>query len=622
MEFIYYTLTTKESLILHFWYRGKYRAYDCFSDSIFFQKQVDWLISNSTFYKISYRGGHIEKPMLVLINVLFKEGRSIDDIYQKVLELNQIEGSPSKRLGKIFKDLKLNANYYSDYLEILSHPLMLDIETFDGRIYHNSFDRLEIQLQLKPAQNATDYLSHLEMIFQSQAFQEVFLQKKYLLERFRGNFHIAVNETTTDAQLTESFYAKAKLKDAYSVFIPRRYAGFTYFLHGNLLTLYECYQSKNPKTAIKKHFGKNGAITELPHFIISSGASAPIGFQIEDYNPKKAWTSQIKTKRFEKAIRLDLTHIQSYIMLETVKNSYFKKQLAWVLESWQKEPENRSALNRLLYPIQGSMDTPFDHDLHTPNYAYSMRLVHNLLLVGLLKTLIDEGMSPISLNNEVIFFEQKNFNQKRFEKHLAVLGVYFDYHLVDNLIIKDTNNYTYFDLRTQNHVFRGASFNHHQGADVTSNMDTPPIIDWVLQKMISETGDLDDNLVFPYLNAFLKENDLDKIKEYFMIPIYPIKQRYQYLFKNNDYQQVLSANAYFASSGKSTWRYRQFYESKKKSADRLPAILEKYQLNTTKCLQEVENSRLNLEEIDKLQIESLDLFYYASLVSREIELWR
>lgn len=623
MKFIYYSLTVKNSLKLHLWYQGKYAVYDYFSDSKLFKEKLDWIVRNKTFYKISYRGNHIEKPMIVLIGILLKEKVANDIFLQKLQELNTSDMAPTKRLNDTLKTLDLKVDFYEEYLKLLSHPLMLDIETFDGRIYHNTFERLEIQSLLPPAKNQREYLSHLEIIFRSKAFQEVFQQKRYLLETFKGNFHIPVNETTTDAQLTESFYAKSKLQDAYSVFIPKKYKPFCYFLQGELKQLYDCYQSKNPKKAIQQTFGKNGAVTQLSHFTILSGASAPIGFYVENYNPKKSWSTQVKTKRYERAIRLDLTHIQSYIMLETVKDSYFERQLARVLGRWQSEPEHRLALNRLLYPIQGSMDTPFEHDLHTPRYAYSMRLVHNLLLVGLLKTLTDEGMMPISLNNEVIFFEMTNFNQKRFEECLRVLDVYFDYRFIENLIIKDTNNYTYFDMKTKQHVFRGASFNHHEGSDVTTNMDTPPIVDWVLQKMITENGDFDENLIFKYLKFFLEEKPLDTIKEFFMVPIYPIKAKFQYLFKGETYLEVTSAEAFYASTDvKNAWQYRQYFEGKKIPFYQMPAILEKYHIKSEKFLYEVEHSRLILKEIDDLQIENIDLMYYANLINREINLWR
>ena len=622
MKFVYYSFTIRETPMLHFWYHGQYFAYDYISDKATFCDKLNWLIHDRAFYKISYRGNHVEKPMIVLMISMLENDISDKILCQKIFALSHSLGSPTKRLATVFNSFNLKVDFYSSYLKLLTHPLMLDIETFDGRIYHNSFNRLEVQALLDPAKNQKAYLANLEIIFQNHAFQEVFQQKHFLLKNFRGHFHFSVNESTTDAQLTESFYTKTKLKDAYAVFIPQKYLPLTYLLNGDLRKLYDCYHSNNPKRLIKKRFGKNGAITLLPHFIISSGASAPIGFQIENYTPKKSWTSQVRTKRFDKAIRLDLTHVQSYIMLEAVKDTYFRQQLAKVLRRWKNEPENRLAFNRLLYPIQGSMDTPFDHDLHTPNYAYSMRIVHNLLLIDFFKKVIQIGMSPISLNNEVIFLELNHFNQDYFEECLRILGIYFDYRFIENLIIKDTNNYTYFDTKTKNYVFKGASFNHYQGTDVISSMEKPPIVDWVLHKMIIDIGDFDENFIFHYLQLFLKENSLEKIKEYFMILIRPLKKRFQYLFKNNEYQEVLSANAFFVSTGKDTWQYRQFFEKNNRSLYERPAILEEYHVNTSKKLQEVEHSRLHLEKLDKLQVEHLDLFYYASLINLEINLWK
>lgn len=54
----------------------------------------------------------------------------------------------------------------------------------------------------------------------------------------------------------------------------------------------------------------------------------------------------------------------------------------------------------------------------------------------------------------------------------------------------------------------------------------------------------------------------------------------------------------------------------------MPAILEKYHIKSEKFLYEVEHSRLILKEIDDLQIENIDLMYYANLINREINLWR
>ncbi|MEX2783973.1 hypothetical protein AB3331_02100 [Streptococcus sp. H49] len=618
MKFIYYSLTAEEALHLHFWSEGQYSVFSLTADYEIFREKLTWLLENQTYYKISYRGAHIEKPILTVVSTLISRGLTAKNISQKVKVLKELIGSPSQRLRNVLADT--GTDYYSFYLELLTHPLMLDIETFDGRIYHNSFDRLEIQAQLRPARTVKDYLMHLELIFQTKAFQKVFQQKNYLLQEFSGQFSIPVNLTTTDAQLSESFYTQKKLRDAASVFIPQKYLPFTYFLKGNLEQLYYTYQKPNPKQAIRKKFGKNGALTQLGKFVISSGASAPIGFQIESFDPKKNWGNQIKAKHFDYAIRLDLTHIQASIMQHTVKDAYFQQQVAKVLTKWRSEPDKRQALNRLLYPIQGSMDTSFDHHLHTPHYAYSMRITHNLLLIGLLTTLVEEGMSPISLNNEVIFLETHHLNQKRFEQQLQTLDSYFDYRIVENLLIKDTNNYTYFDSREQKQVFRGSSFNHYEGADVVTNLDAPPIVDAVLRRLIIELGKFDASVISVYLADFIQKESLEHIKEYFMLPLYPLKNRRQFVFKNACCQEILSAKAFFVSQSKEAWDYRRLYVSKK-AVSQEAVFFKKYGIKPDTPLKEVANSRLRIEPIDTLSAEKLDLGYYSKLIADEMALW-
>lgn len=617
---IYYTLTLETDLLIHFWYQGSYSVFSFRKDRDSFLNKLTWLMTNKSFYKVTYRGSHMEKPLIIAVRTLVHMELLDDEIVAKLSELQSLDGAPSKRLGQVLGNY--SKQYYQDYLELLTQPLLLDIETFDGRIYHNRFDRLEIQALLTPAKTPQEYLQHLEMLFLSPAFQEVFQQKKYLLEQFVGHFHIPVNATTTDAQLTESFYTQGKLRDAKTVFIPRKYLPFTYFVKGNLEKLYHAYQKRHPKNAIKKVFGKDGAITQLKDFIISSGASAPMGFQIEGYNSQKIWTSQIKTLRFQTAIRLDLTHIQLNIMKEVVPDKYFQQSLAIVLEKWQQHPDKRSALNRLLYPIQGTMDTPFDHDLHTPNYAYSMRFTHNMLLVGLLTTLIDEGMRPISLNNEVVFLEASHFNKKRFEQHLRVLDTFFDYRMIENLIIKDTNNYAYFDKRDNVYIFRGSSFNHYKGVDVTTNMDTPPIVDYILQKMIKEQGDFRADLVETYLKEFIERADFITLKEYFMLPLFPLKNRYQYLYRGDDCQEVQEARAYFVSISSQAWDYKQLYPSKGEAIDNnVQDFLARYDLPLYKNWKEVVGSQKTLEQIEEISIEKVDIAYYSQLIRNEIALW-
>ena len=156
----------------------KYAVYDYFSDSKLCKEKLDWIVRNKTFYKISYRGNHIEKPIIVLIAILLKEKVANDIFLQKLQELNTSDMAPTKRLNDTLKTLDLKVDFFEDYLALLSHPLMLDIETFDGRIYHNSFERLEIQSLLPPAKNLREYLLHLEIIFRSKTFQEVLLLKK------------------------------------------------------------------------------------------------------------------------------------------------------------------------------------------------------------------------------------------------------------------------------------------------------------------------------------------------------------------------------------------------------------------------------------------------------------
>ncbi|MGT2925441.1 hypothetical protein ACVR0O_09695 [Streptococcus caviae] len=619
-QFIYYTLTTDKDLFLHFWHQDTYAKFSFREDRTQFLDKLSWLTANQSLYKISYRGSHVEKPLIIAVRTLAGKDLSDDEVVAKLSELQSLDGAPSKRLGQVLGEY--SKQYYENYLELLAQPLLLDIETFDGRIYHNRFDRLEIQAQLTPAETPQEYLKHLEMLFLTPAFQKVFQQKTYLLETFAGHFHIPVNATTTDAQLTESFYTRGKLRDVNSVFIPPKYLPFTYFLKGNLEKLYHTYQKRQPKTAIRKAFGKDGALTPLGDFIISSGASAPMGFQIKGYNPKKSWTSQVKPLRFEKAIRLDLTHIQARIMKEVVADSYFREALGQVLEKWQSCPDKRPALNRLLYPIQGSMDTPFTHDLHTPNYAYSMRFTHNLVLVGLLTTLSEEGMRPISLNNEVIFLEVTHFQKDRFEQYLQVLDTFYDYRIIENLIIKDTNNYTYFDPREGDYVFRGASFNHHEGADVTTNMDTPPIVDSILQKMVKEQGDVREDLVETSLQSFLETANFSTIKEYLMVPLFPLKNRYQYLYKGNNCHEIQSAQAYFASQSHQAWHYKQFYSSKGKEVDNhMQDFLIRYSLPIHKDWKEVAGSQKNLEPMEAFALEKVDIGYYSELIRKEIALW-
>ncbi|MGT2935352.1 hypothetical protein ACVR0P_05695 [Streptococcus castoreus] len=620
-DFMYYTMTVTDDLVLHFWYQGVYASFSFLENRTRFGDKVAWLTQNQTFYKISYRGGHVEKPIMIAFQALDKVGLPSNNLVAKIQELQSLKGSPSKRLGQILREV--SKTYYQAYLDLLTQPLMLDIETFDGRIYHNRFDRLEIQAQLRPAESTKDYLKHLEIIFQTKEFQRVFRQKYYLLKNFAGHFATPVNATTTDAQLTESFYTQGKLADARSVYISKTYLPFTYFLKGSLADLYQAYQNRQPKQAIYEVFGKNGAITQLGDFVISSAASAPMGFQIKNFNPQKSWTNQIKTLRYKRAIRLDLSHIQATILKEIVADSYFKEALGQVLDKWQKEPDHRPALNRLLYPIQGTMDTPFSHNLHTPRYAYSMRLIHNLLLVGFLTTLVSEGMRPISLNNEVIFLETTHFQKERFEAHLKVLETFYDYRPVDNLIIKDTNNYTYFDQSKGRQIFRGASFNHHDGADVTTNIDTPPFVDFLLQQMIMTYGDFREELVEEMVFAALEKSDSDTLKEYLMVPIYPLKKRYQYLYKKDKCLEVQSAMAYFASQSDHAWSYKQFYESPKKKPDSsVQDFLKKYHLPASEQLQEVAGRQLRLEEIDQLSLEKVNVAYYIGLIKQEINLWK
>ncbi|MEE0950535.1 MAG: hypothetical protein U0L63_08455, partial [Streptococcus equinus] len=99
MKFIYYSLTVKDSLKLHFWYQGKYAVYDYFSDSKLFKEKLDWIVRNKTFYKISYRGNHIEKPLIILISILLKEKVANDILLQKLQELNASDMAPTKRLN-------------------------------------------------------------------------------------------------------------------------------------------------------------------------------------------------------------------------------------------------------------------------------------------------------------------------------------------------------------------------------------------------------------------------------------------------------------------------------------------------------------------------------------------
>ncbi|GJM47839.1 hypothetical protein [Weissella soli] len=620
MNAIYYTLTIENDLLLHFWHAGTYARFSFTEDQTLFLSKLEWLTTNQTYYKIAYRGGHVEKPLMIAVQLLSQTDLSQAAILTKLSDLQALEGAPSKRLGQVLKDDA--KDYYDRYLELLTLPRLLDIETFDGRIYHNRFDRLEIQAQLLPARSTAEYLQHLEIIFLTPAFQAVFQQKQYLLATFADHFHIPVNATTTDAQLTESFYTQGKLSDAKGVFIPKRFLSFTYFLKGDLNKLYQIYQMRHPKQAIKKAFGKNGALTVLGDFVISSAAAAPMGFQIAAFNPAKLWTNQTKPLHYQQAIRLDLTHIQAAIMKETVADTYFQASLGVVLDKWWREPDHRVALNRLLYPIQGTMDTPFKHDLQTPNYAYSMRMTHNLLVVGLLTTLVAEGMRPISLNNEVIFLELTNFNQDRFEQHLQVLNTYYHYTLVSQLVIKDTNNYTYYDETLGEQAFRGASFNHHEGADVTTNMDTPPIVDRVLQMMVTELGTFRPELIATFVTRFVTSLDADSLKEYVMVPAYPLKNRRQYLYRADDYREITTAQAYFASKSAEAWQYKQLYVSKSKPKDpAVTAFLQKYDLDSSDNLQEVAHSRLILEDIANVTPEKLDLDYYVALIEQEMALW-
>ncbi|MDQ0222310.1 hypothetical protein [Streptococcus moroccensis] len=618
-DFTYYTLTVSPDLALHVLTDGVYQAISY--DDATFWSQVEAMLGQEDRTYISYRGGHVEKPLFVLLESLLSKAWPTEKVQEVLLRFLEAEGSPTKRLLDLVGEE--DPEVYEHYLAWLNQPNLLDIETFDGRIYHNAFDRLEIQLGLPPAETTETYLCHLELIFQTEAFQTVFEEKRYLLETFEGDFHLPVNATTTDAQLTESFYTKGHLKDARSVFIPRPFLPFTYFLTGNLERLYQTYQERQPKEAIRRRFGKDGAITRFGDFVLSSGAGAPMGFEIRDYNPQQSWTSQVRVKRVKTAIRIDLTHIQANIMAHTVKDRHFKTRLALVQKLWKDQPERRSGLNRLLYPIQGAMDTPFDHDLHTPRYAYSMRMTHNLLLAGLLDALTRAGIRPLSLNNEVLFVEDQDLKVEVLTAYLDKLGVYYEYRPIDNLLIKDTNNYTYWDPRSQEQVFRGGSFNHHEGADVTTNMDTPPIVDWVLQQMIRDRGDFVESQILDYLQAFMEKAAPDQLKEFFMVPLYPIKNRWGLLYAKEDSQIITRAKACFATNHQAGWWYSQLYQPKSGVSDReAKDLVKQYQLPIEGPVKLVKQVTVRLDAIDKLTKDTINKTYYATLIANEIRLWR
>lgn len=86
--------------------------------------------------------------------------------------------APTKRLNDTLKTLDLKVDFYEEYLKLLSHPLMLDIETFDGRIYHNSFERLEIQSLLPPAKNQRESIYCIYKLFLEVKLFKKFFNKK------------------------------------------------------------------------------------------------------------------------------------------------------------------------------------------------------------------------------------------------------------------------------------------------------------------------------------------------------------------------------------------------------------------------------------------------------------
>lgn len=143
-DVIYYTLTLDIDLLIHFWYQGSYSELSFRKDRDRFLSKLTWLMTNKSFYKITYRGGHMEKPLIIAVRTLVHMELLDDEIVAKLSELQSLSGAPSKRLGQVLGNY--SKQYYQDYLELLTQPLLLDIETFDGRIYHNRFDRLEIQV--------------------------------------------------------------------------------------------------------------------------------------------------------------------------------------------------------------------------------------------------------------------------------------------------------------------------------------------------------------------------------------------------------------------------------------------------------------------------------------------
>ncbi|WP_373747714.1 hypothetical protein [Weissella soli] len=70
MNAIYYTWTIENDLLLHFWHAGTYARFSFTEDQTLFLSKLEWLTTNQTYYKIAYRGGHVENPLTVVNRVL------------------------------------------------------------------------------------------------------------------------------------------------------------------------------------------------------------------------------------------------------------------------------------------------------------------------------------------------------------------------------------------------------------------------------------------------------------------------------------------------------------------------------------------------------------------------